>query len=100
MRRLKIVFHEDAIQDLEEIWFYTFKTWSLEQADHYHNLIFKEIEILARKPNLGKDVSYLKEGYRSAKIKSHIIFYKISSSSFDIVRILHEQMDIPNRLLD
>ncbi|RYZ85304.1 MAG: DUF4357 domain-containing protein [Proteobacteria bacterium] len=32
MKRLKIIVHEDAVQDLEEIWFYTFQKWSLEQA--------------------------------------------------------------------
>lgn len=98
MKKLKIVFHDDAIQDLEEIWFYTFQHWSLEQADRYYGLILIEIDLLAGKPKLGKDICYLKEGYWSSKIKSHIVFYTISSTSMYIVRILHEQMDIPNRL--
>ena len=100
MKRLKIIIHEDAVQDLEEIWFYTFQKWSLEQADRYHNLIFKEIEFLSSRPLTGKDLGHLKEGYRSSKIKSHLIFYKFSKTEIVIIRILHENMDIPNRLND
>ena len=33
MKKLKIVLHQNAIQNLEEIWFYTFQKWSIEQAD-------------------------------------------------------------------
>lgn len=100
MKKLKIVFHESAIEDLEEIWLYTFQTWSLEQADRYYNLIYKEIEFLAGKPTFGKDFSRVLKGYRFSKIKSHLIFYKHSSSEIEIIRILHENMDISNRLND
>lgn len=100
MKKLKIVFHENAIEDLEEIWLYTFQTWSLEQADRYHNLIYKEIEFLSGKPESGKDLKHIRKGYRSSRIKSHFIFYKYSASEIEIVRILHENMDIPNRLND
>ncbi len=65
MRKLKIVILEYAIQDLEEIWFYTFANWSLEQANRYYSLITKEIEFLATKPELGKMLDYLRKGYRA-----------------------------------
>ena len=100
MKKLKVVFHENAIEDLEEIWLYTFQNWSLEQADRYHSLIYKEIEFLAGKPGTGKDFSHIRKGYRSARIRSHFIFYKYSSSEIEIIRILHESMDILNRLND
>lgn len=98
MRKLKIVLLEQAIQDLKEIWLYTFTTWSLEQADRYHSLITKEIEYLATKPKSGKMLEHIRKGYRSTKVKSHYIFYRFSSTELEIVRILHENMDIPNRL--
>lgn len=100
MKKLKIVFHETAIEDLEEIWLYTFQNWSLEQADRYHALIYKEIEFLATKPETGKDYTHIRKGYRSAKVKSHYIFYKYSISEIEVIRILHQNMDIPNRLYD
>lgn len=100
MRKLKMVFLEAATQDLEEIWHYTFTTWSLEQADRYHSLIVKEIEFLATKPKSGKTLDHLRKGYRSSKVKSHYIFYRVTLIEIEIVRILHESMDIPNRLDD
>ena len=100
MRKLKIVLLEEAIKDLEEIWLYTFTTWSQEQADRYHSLITKEIEFLATKPKSGKMLDHLRKGYRSSKVKSHYVFYRFTSHELEVVRILHENMDIPNRLTD
>ena len=100
MRKLKIVFLEAAILDLEEIWFYTFTNWSLEQADKYHSLLIKEIDFLVTNPQSGKMLDHLRKGYRSSKVNSHYIFYRFTSQELEIVRILHESMDIPNRLAD
>jgi len=41
MRKLKMVFLEAAIFDLEEIWLYTVDKWSVDQADRYHSLIMQ-----------------------------------------------------------
>lgn len=98
MKKLKIVILEEAINDLEEIWLYTFETWSLEQADRYHDLIYKEIKFIATRPDYGKNQNHIRAGYRSSQVKAHIIFYKYSDSEVEIVRILHEKMDIPKRL--
>lgn len=98
MKKLPVVLHEAAISDIEDIWLYTLNTWSVEQADRYYNLLLNEIEFLSRKPNSGRDISHLRPGYYSSKVKSHIIFYKFSSTDLEIIRILQESMDIPNRL--
>ena len=98
MKKLCIVLNKAAISDLEEIWLYTLETWSVEQADRYHELLFKEIEFLSRKPTSGRSISELRAGYFTSKVKSHFIFYKFSSTELEIVRVLHESMDIPNRL--
>lgn len=100
MKKLEVVFYESAIKDLEAIWIYTFQNWSLEQADRYHSLIYNEIDFLAGNPASGKDYSHIRKGYKSSKVKSHIIFYKYSVSEIEIIRILHENMDIPNHLND
>jgi len=100
MKKLKVILHEKAINDLDEIWLYTVEGWSVTQADRYLTLINNEIEFLAVNPQSGKNAEHIKQGYRLSKIKSYVIFYKISINSIEIVRILHENMDIPNRLLD
>ncbi len=90
----------EAQIDLENIWLYTFETWSKEQADRYFNLIFEEIEYLTQNPTSGKDYSYIRKGYYRSKVKSHFIFYRINlkENAIEIIRILHQQMDIENRL--
>lgn len=92
---------EKANQDIEKIWFYTFENWSLEQADRYYNLIFDEIEFISENFESGKSVDYIKKGYRASTVKSHIIFYKKSRSNIvEIIRVLHQKMDIENRITE
>ena len=90
---------EKANQDIEKIWLYTFENWSLEQADRYYNLILDEIEFISENFESGKSVDYIKEGYRASIVKSHIIFYKRSKRNIvEIIRVLHQKMDIENRI--
>lgn len=93
---------KEAQIDIENIWLYTFDRWSIEQADRYFNLILDEIEYLAQNPTSGKDYSHIRKGYYRAKVKSHFIFYRIDlkENQIEIIRILHQQMDIENRLND
>ena len=90
---------EKANQDIENIWLYTFENWSLEQADRYYNLILDEIEFISENFESGKSADYIKKGYRSSIVKSHIIFYKKSRRNIvEIIRVLHQKMDIENRI--
>lgn len=87
-----------ATEDLEKIWLYTFEHWSLEQADRYFKLIIEEIEYLAKNPKSGKSIHFVRKEYRMAKVKSHLIFYKTENNLVSVIRILHQRMDIENRL--
>lgn len=92
----------EAQIDIENIWLYTFETWSIEQADRYFNLILDEIEYLTQNPTSGIDYNHIRKGYYRSKVKSHFIFYRINvkENEIEIIRILHQQMDIDNRLND
>jgi toxin ParE1/3/4 len=89
-----------ASQDLENIWLYTFENWSIEQADRYLNLIIDEIEYVAQKPDSGFDFSSVRKRYYRSRIKSHFIFYRIDYKNdvVEIIRILHQRMNIENIL--
>lgn len=63
-----------AQRDLEEIWLFTFLKWSQEQADYYMSLFYEALANLESFPELGKDISYIKDGYRYLSVKSHLIF--------------------------
>ena len=90
----------EASNDLEKIWLHTIENWSAEQADRYLNLLFDEIEYLCLKPKSGTDFGYVRKGYFRSRVKSHFIFYIIreEKNETEIIRILHQQMDIENRL--
>jgi len=92
----------EAKNDIEKIWLYTFENWSLEQADRYFDLIMDEIEYIAENPTSGKDFSDVRKGYLRTQIKSHLIFYKVNKNlnEVEIIRVLHQRMDIENRLND
>jgi toxin ParE1/3/4 len=100
MKTLPFVISKKAVSDLEEIWLYTFKKWSVEQADRYYNLIFDEINYISRNSNAGKSMEHVRKGYRASKVKSHLIFYRVLNDKIEVIRILHERMDIENRLND
>lgn len=91
-----------ASEDIEGIWLYTFENWSVEQADRYVNLIFDEIEYLATNPQSGKDYDHIRKGYRCSKVKSHLVLFRVvdKREEIEIIRVLHQQMDIENRLYE
>lgn len=100
MKPLLYAISKKAVSDLEEIWLYTVEKWSVDQADRYYNLIFYEIYYICKNRNAGKPMEHVRKGYRASKVKSHLIFYRIRNNTVEVIRILHEQMDIENRLND
>jgi len=100
MNKLPYAISKKAINDLEEIWLYTVEKWSVPQANRYYSLIFDEIDYICKYPGLGKSMDHVRKGYRASKIKSHLIFYRVLNNTVEIIRILHEKMDIDNRLVD
>ncbi|HUS02878.1 MAG TPA: type II toxin-antitoxin system RelE/ParE family toxin [Chitinophagaceae bacterium] len=98
MKALPFVISKKAITDLEQIWLYTGEKWSVVQADRYYNLIIDEINYICRNINAGKSMEHVRKGYRASKVKSHLIFYRVINDTIEVIRILHEHMDIENRL--
>ena len=96
---LKYRISKRALQDLDEIWPYTFNKWSAKQADNYYNILINEIELIAQDLYSGKSRDNIKEGYRSSSVKSHVIFYRISEENVvEVIRILHQMMDMESNL--
>ncbi len=98
MRISKYRISEAAINDLDGIWEYTFLKWSKEQADRYQNLIMNEIEFIAENISSGKSMNHIKDGYLVSYVKSHMIFFKRKEGIVEIIRILHQKMDIESNL--
>mgnify|MGYP002750283850 FL=1 len=89
-----------AETDLDGIWWYSYETWDARQASKYLRQLKKRIERLAEKPRLGRardDVSPRLLSFREGR---HLIFYRADRSGITVLRVLHERMDVPERMLD
>ena len=98
MKKAKYRISATAIKDLDGIWEYTFTNWSKNQADRYHNLLMNEIEFVAENRTSGKSMDQIKEGYLVTYVKSHMIFFKRNEEIVEIIRILHQKMDVESNL--
>lgn len=88
-----------AVEDLNDIWEYTIEKWSEEQADKYYNSLLNSFQEIADNPELGKNYQGIKKELFGLKKNKHIIFYRKSDDkSLEITRILHERMDLINRI--
>ena len=97
----KVVIRQKAIDDLNNIWDYTFERWSVKQADKYYTTIKLACNLIGENPNTGRKYNGIDESILGIKSGNHIIFYKqISEKRIEVVRILHERMDLKNRLLE
>jgi toxin ParE1/3/4 len=99
MDKLALHISSEALSDLEKIWLYTYKKWSKVQADRYYILLMDEIEFLRSNGYTGVSAENIRPGYRVSFVKSHLIFYKIvDDQKLEIIRILHQRVDIENWL--
>lgn len=87
-----------AVEDLAEIWNYTFEEWSENQADKYYGQLLSSCQDVADDPGLGRKYDLVTEKLLGFKTNRHILFYRIiSNSGIEIVRILHERMDLKSK---
>jgi len=90
-----------AVTDLSEIWNYTYSRWSEIQADKYYQLLIDTCGKITDNPDLGKDYSIVIDNLLGFRAGRHIIFYRrIEGDKIEVIRILHEQMDLRIRLQD
>lgn len=89
-----------AVDDLTEIWNYTFDEWSEKQADKYYELLLEGCNELADNPLLGKEYPEISNTLLGYKWGEHIIFYIISDADeIEVVRILHGRMNLKKKFL-
>ena len=95
---LRIVNSTLAESDLLEIWLYTAEEWNLSQADKYLAQLGSTLKNLIDHPEMGKDRADLKKGYRSLLVNHHIVFYRVIDDEIQIMRVLHESVDLTKHL--
>lgn len=88
-----------AVEDLSKIWDYTYEVWSESQADKYFDMLIAFCEEISEYPGKGKNYKEIDTNILGCKVGKHIIFYRIvKPNEIEVLRILHERMDLKNRI--
>ena len=94
-----VVLSPAAKSDLITIWDYTANRWGYEQAENYIRSIQKACDGLAENPSMGIAADEVRRGYRRVIVGSHLLFYRTDEPDLvDVVRILHQRMDVTRHL--
>ena len=91
------MFHltQKAYGDLKDIAIYTQKNLGKSQRILYVKMLDDAFHELSDNPEYGVKIKDIREGYYKYRIGSHLIYCrKISEHDIEIVRILHQRMDI------
>ncbi len=92
---MPFVLTQKAKNDLRLIAIYTFKTHGRAQRDHYIRQMDQSFHAIALTPALGQKIDTIREGYHRLPCGKHSIYYRILPENMvQIVRILHQRMDI------
>jgi toxin ParE1/3/4 len=87
-----------SLEDLKSIGRFTLKSWGREQRNIYLSKLDDAFHMLADQPHLGIARDDIREGYRIYHVGRHLIFYRPKANYIEIIRILHDRMDVVTRL--
>ncbi|HAP96519.1 type II toxin-antitoxin system RelE/ParE family toxin [Epilithonimonas hominis] len=95
----KYFFTNKAIEDLSNIYEYTFHFWSENQADKYYEELISFCQMLSENPNIGKNYNEIASNIFGFLANRHIIFYRILDiNKIEITRIIGANMDLKSRI--
>jgi toxin ParE1/3/4 len=89
----RLVFSSDAGADIDEIAFFSIRTFGPEVAADYLTGLEIACERLREFPELAAVYPRLRPAVRCLIYRSHRIFYRVNEDSVLILRILHHRRD-------
>lgn len=89
-----------AIEDLESIDDYTFRTWDADQADRYLAMLWATFERIAEDPTRWRLRPELHPDCRICLAGRHAILFRVKDDRVEIARVLHDAMDFPRHTED
>jgi toxin ParE1/3/4 len=90
----RAVWSSAAARDVDDIWDYYAAEASEETADRVVDLIAEAGDGVAAKPARGRSRDTLARGLRSVRSPPYLIFYRVTGTRVEIVRVLHERRDL------
>jgi len=95
-----LVLSDQAQADYEDILSVTLRTWGEQQYDRYAALFHDAFLALRDNPSLGHRSRQLSARYRLLHVGRHLIVYRFTAGTVYVVRILHDRMDVRQRIAE
>ena len=93
-RKRPVLWSPQAETDLADIWSYYREVAGPEIADSRVRAIGKTCMMLEEHPLLGRARDEIRLGLRSVLVSPHIVFYRVTDDTAQIIRILDGRRDI------
>mgnify|MGYP002641068703 CR=1 FL=1 len=91
---MRYVVSDEALGDLLSLWEYTSQRWDNGRADLYIDAVTVRLAWLTRNSGLWHERPELGEGLHSYPERSHVIIFRRTDRGMEILRVLHERMDL------
>ncbi|MBF9152715.1 type II toxin-antitoxin system RelE/ParE family toxin [Novosphingobium jiangmenense] len=85
-----------AYADIDRIWDYTADLWGIDQAESYTDDIQKVCEDIAHGVKIGRPST--RRSVFKQRSGAHFIYYRMTTGSVEIIRILHGKQDVERHL--
>ena len=91
-----------ARNSIIQIWHYTDQKWGEDQADKYIHGIHETVKNINANKHLWRSPAHDGfEGVFFVRYRHHFIFFRqLSQDVLGVINILHERMNLPDRLLN
>jgi toxin ParE1/3/4 len=99
-RRLPVVLSPDANLDFADILLYGLETWGDQQTAAYEAETDRALERLGTYPELGRQRDDLGAGYRTYRVRQHVVIYRVEDAAIIVLRIVHGRADIASAIGD
>lgn len=93
----RLVISEAARSDLTSIGEYTERVWGRTQKSRYVAALKEGIRKIQRSPAIGRSRADIRPGYLSFTCGRHVVFYRETNDTIEIIRLLHQKMDVHSR---
>ena len=93
MATYQLVIAPTAKADLRDIYQYGLRQWGQARSASYLDTLKSKFWALTGQPFMGTERPELLPGIRSLPIESHVLFYRVTGSTIDIIRVLHGRQD-------
>ena len=89
---------QKAENDLEKIYSYSSAEFGQERAESYVQTLIHAFEGLANGQKIARAYHHVNNNLWCYSCQSHLIFFKKTATTIDILRILHQSMDVSRHL--